>query len=154
VTDLLEDFPRQQRALENAMAQFGDDFNLGQFKIAYESQSDMDAYNRAQSLERAVSRAQNFMADLAMAGSKLAQLKPSRAAPSGEAATAFESLRAGGAISGELCAKLMRAQKARTRIEHLYPGVTAGEIHRAAILVQQASIEYIQRYSNWIVAYL
>jgi hypothetical protein len=47
----LEDLPRQYAALEHAMASFGTDFDLQQFKAAYNTSEDMDAYNRVQGLE-------------------------------------------------------------------------------------------------------
>jgi hypothetical protein len=59
VTEHLEDFPRQYAALENAMAEFGGGFDLREFKAAFESTTDMNAYNRAQAVERALGRVQN-----------------------------------------------------------------------------------------------
>src|ERR1700680_5149394 len=90
----LEDFPRQYSALENAMAVFGEDFDLQAFKEAFNTSEDMDAYNRVQAVERAVSRLQNFVAELAEAGVKLAQLSrgPGKAQASA-AQLAFEALR-------------------------------------------------------------
>ena len=58
------------------MAAFGGDFDLKQFKAAFETSDDLDAYNRVQVVERALGRVQNFVADLAQAGAKLAQLPP------------------------------------------------------------------------------
>src|SRR5258707_12333021 len=70
----LEDLPRQYAALENAMAAFGEDFDLQQFKEAYNTTEDMDAYNRVQAVERAVGRVQNYVGELADAGAKLVGL--------------------------------------------------------------------------------
>ncbi len=68
------------------MAAFGGDFDLRQFKQAFNTIDDIDAYNRVQAVERALGRVQNFVADLALAGVKLAQLsrrvRSSRAAVS------------------------------------------------------------------------
>jgi hypothetical protein len=60
----LADFPRQYAALEHAMAAFGGDFDLRQFKQAFNTAEDIDAYNRVQSVERALGRVQNFVAEL------------------------------------------------------------------------------------------
>ena len=70
----LEDLPRQYAALEHAMASFGEDFDLQQFKAAYNTSEDMDAYNRVQAVERALGRVQNYVGELADAGVKLAGL--------------------------------------------------------------------------------
>jgi hypothetical protein len=59
----LEDLPRQYAALEHAMASFGQDFDLHEFKAAYNTAEDMDAYNRVQAVERALGRVQNMSAN-------------------------------------------------------------------------------------------
>lgn len=101
----LEDFPRQYAALESAMGTFGDDFDLPAFKQAFETGDDMEAYNRVQALERAVGRVQNFVAELAEAGVRLAALPPAAGAdPS--ASRAFEALRDADVIDGRLCRRL------------------------------------------------
>lgn len=74
ITRHLEDFPRQYAALEHAMAAFGGDFDLRQFKRAFNTLDDINAYNRVQAVERALGRVQNFVADLAVGGVKLARL--------------------------------------------------------------------------------
>src|SRR5436305_7084445 len=68
----LEDLPRQYAALEHAMASFGVDFDLQQFKEAYNTSEDMDAYNRVQAVERALGRVQNYVGELAEAAVNLA----------------------------------------------------------------------------------
>jgi hypothetical protein len=110
----LEDFPRQYAALEHAMAAFGGDFDLRQFKQAFDTTEDIDAYNRVQAVERALGRVQNFVADLALAGVKLAQLPPVAEAHTPPSHQAFAALREAGVIDGELCRGLTRAQDART----------------------------------------
>jgi uncharacterized protein YutE (UPF0331/DUF86 family) len=151
----LEDLPRQYSALENAMGAFGDDFDLRAVKDAYNTFDDMDAYNRVQALERAMSRLQNFVAELAVAGVKLAQLPrdPGRARTAAPQ-QAFEGLRDAGVINGALCRRLTRAQSARSRIEHGYVDVPAGDVHRAATLVHGATRDFIGRYRAWIGSHL
>jgi uncharacterized protein YutE (UPF0331/DUF86 family) len=150
IVDHLEDFPRQHAALGTAMAAFGEDFELKRFKLAYETKTDMEAYNRAQAVERALGRVQNYVADLAVTGAKLAGLEP--AAPRGEGAAgrAFATLRDAAVIDGALCRRLIRAQKARVMIEHSYVEVPAGNVHRAAELVRESAREFIGRYRSWI----
>jgi uncharacterized protein YutE (UPF0331/DUF86 family) len=151
----LEDFPRQYSALENAMGVFGEDFALEAFKHAFNTAEDMDAYNRVQAVERALGRLQNFVAELAEAGVKVAELSggPGKAQASA-AQQAFQALREAGVIDGRLCRALTRAQSARSRIEHGYVDVPAGDVHRAASLVHDAARDFIGPYRAWIGTYL
>ncbi|MEK6278147.1 MAG: hypothetical protein AABM29_09060 [Actinomycetota bacterium] len=151
----LEDFPRQYAALETAMAAFGGDFDLQEFKEAFITTEDMEAYNRVQALERATGRVQNFVADLANAGVRLSQLpRPPKGDDGSPAQQAFEALRDAKVIDGELCRRLMRAQKARSMIEHSYVQTPAGDVHRAAQLVQETARDFIGPYRAWIDAHL
>jgi len=153
VIEHLEDFPRQYAALENAMAEFGERFDLKAFKAAFDSSTDMDAYNRAQAVERALGRVQNYGAQLSITGAKLAGLKPART-EEGDAAKAFGALKDAGVISGELCRKIRRAQRARTMIEHSYVKFPAGSVHQAAELVVSSAREFIGPYRDWVEEYL
>lgn len=153
VIEHLEDFPRQYAALQNAMAEFGADFSLPQFKAAFDSTTDMDSYNRAQAVERSLGRVQNYVAQLSITGAKLADLQPPKA-DEGEAAKAFAALNKAGVIGGELCRKLRRAQKARSMIEHSYVKVPAGNVHQAAELIAAGAREFIGPYRAWVEDYL
>ena len=151
----LEDFPRQYRALEAAMASFGEDFDLRAFKEAFNSQEDMEAYNRAQALERAVGRVQNYVAGLAVAGARVAQLPlPPMGDGGSPAQQAFEALRDRKVIDGELCRRLIRAQRARSVIEHSYVKTPAGDVHRAAELVHEAARDFVGVYAPWVAPQL
>ena len=151
----LEDFPRQLAALETAMAAFGDDFDLRPFKTAFDAVEDLEAYNRAQALERAVGRVQNYVADLATAGVRLTELPRGPSGEGGGAAQqAFEALRDAKVIDAALCRRLVRAQKARTLIEHGYVRTPAGDVHRATRLIHTAVGDFIGPYRAWIEPYL
>lgn len=150
----LQDLPRQYAALETSMSAFGGDFDLQRFKEAYDTTEDMEAYNRVQALERAVGRVQNYVADLAIAGTRLAALPLPRIDDGSAAQRAFEALRDASIIDGALCRRLIRAQKARSMIEHSYVQTPAGDVHRAAELVHEAARDFIRRYRGWIEAYL
>lgn len=131
------------------MAEFGEDFELAAFKDAYETRDDMAAYNRVQAVERAIGRVQNYVAELAETGAKLAGLGPP--AKSGSTAErAFEALRDAGVIESNLSKRLIRAQKARTMIEHAYVRTPAGDVHRAVELIHDAARDFIGTYSTWI----
>jgi hypothetical protein len=150
----LEDLPRQYAALEHAMASFGENFDLRQFKEAYNTSEDMDAYNRVQAVERALARVQNYVGELAEAGVKLAAL-PRPADTHGSATqVAFEAMRDAKITTSSLCRRLVQAQNARTRIEHSYVQTPAGDVHRAAILVRDAARDFMGSYRDWIGPYL
>jgi uncharacterized protein YutE (UPF0331/DUF86 family) len=153
VVACLADFPRQYAALEHAMAAFGGDFDLRAFKQAFHN-DDLDAYNRVQAVERALGRVQNFVGDLARAGVKLAQLQSARDANASPSAKAFAALRDAKVIDGRLCARLIRAQEARSMIEHSYIQTSAGKVHQSAKLVRQSARDFIARYRGWIESYL
>jgi uncharacterized protein YutE (UPF0331/DUF86 family) len=151
----LADFPRQYAALEHAMAAFGDDFDLQPFIEAFTTADDMEAYNRVQAVERAVGRVQNYVAELADAGAKLADLpRPPVAEGGSTAQQAFEGLRDAGVLTRRLCNDLTRAQRARSAIEHGYLQTNGGDVHRAVRLVQGAAGDFIGRYRAWIEPYL
>jgi uncharacterized protein YutE (UPF0331/DUF86 family) len=150
----LEDFPRQYAALERAMAAFGGDFDLRQFKEAFDTTEDMDAYNRVQAVERALGRVQNFIAELAQAGVKLAQLPRAPEVRGATAHQAFAAMREAGIIDGELCKRLTRAQDARSMIEHSYTQTSAGRVHKSAQLVHDAARDFIGRYRTWVEPHL
>jgi hypothetical protein len=150
----LEDLPRQYAALEHAMASFGANFDLQQFKAAYNTSDDMDAYNRVQAVERALGRVQNYVGELAEAGVKLAALRRSADTHGSAMQIAFEAMRDGKIITATLCSRLVQAQNARTRIEHSYVQTPAGDVHRAAILVRDTARDFIGSYRDWIEPYL
>jgi uncharacterized protein YutE (UPF0331/DUF86 family) len=154
IVSCLEDFPRQYGALEHAMAIFGTDFDLREFKAAYDSATDMEAYNSVQALERAIGRVQNYVADLAVAGVRLAQLTPQSDSRGSMVHQAFLALRDAKVIDGELCRRLTRAQDARTMIEHGYIEMPAGRVHQSAKLVHDAARDFIGSYRKWIEQYL
>ena len=155
IVEHLKEFPRQYRALESAMSAFSHDFELAEFKAAFNTTQDMEAYNRVQAVERAVGRVQNFVAELAESAVKLADLPRSQLGDDGSRAEqAFEALRDAGVINGSLCRRLVRAQGARRRLEHSYVGINAGDVHAAAILVHETAPDFIRAYRSWIVPFL
>lgn len=155
ILDHLKDLPRQYSALENAMAAFGDDFDPRAFKLAFDTDTDFDAYNRVQAVERAALRVQEYVGALAENGAKLAELPgPASGVGASDVERAFAALRDAHVIDGELSRRLVRAQGARRRIEHSYVRVAAGDVHRAAQLIHDATRDFIAAYQGWIAPYL
>lgn len=103
------------------MEEFGEGFELSGFKRAFERKDGIKAYNRVQAVERAFSRVQNYVVELAERGCRLAQLElPGTHEAS--SARVFDALREAGAIDASLCRNLKRTQRARSDVEHDYPG--------------------------------
>lgn len=151
----LGDFPRQVAALESAMAEFGEDFDLGRFKDAYEAVDDLRIYNRVQSVERAIGRVQNYLADLSVDGVRLAGLPVGdHADGDSKAKPYFDALRAEKIIDADVCRRLEDGQKARSRLEHEYLGVPAGDVHRAAATVSRVATDFIDPFRAWIEPFL
>jgi uncharacterized protein YutE (UPF0331/DUF86 family) len=153
VRELLVDFPRQHAALLHAMDAFGE-FDLTAFKRAFEETRDMEVYNRVQAVEHSVVRVQTYVAELAIAGAKLAALELSKGSDEGVAECAFSALAQASTIDRPLARRLKKAQGARNRIEHGYIDLSAGEVHTAAIEVSEISLVFIGRYSAWIEPFL
>ena len=149
----LEEFDYQLLLLEKAMEQFGENFDLREFKRAFEKQAGISASHQVQAVERSFSRVQNFIAQLAESGSMLAQLKLPKS-HGGDAARAFEALREAKIIEASICNQLKRGQAMRSEIEHEYVQVKAGRVHEAAKLVAAIAPEFISRYKTWIEPYL
>ncbi len=149
----LEDLPLQIEALQSAMEEFGDDLKLTEFKPAFEQKSGIKPYNKVQAVERAFSRVQSYVVELAEYGSRLAELEPAKSHQN-DAARVFDALKAEGVVSAALCNRLKRAQKARPAIEHKYVAVKASRLHEAVKLVLPAAEEFIGPYSAWIAPYL
>lgn len=154
IVDVLAKLPREFGALEYAMSLFGDAFEPKAFKRAFDGTDGPDAYARVQALERGLGRVQNFMTDLAEAGVLLAELPIPDGDHGSRAQRAFAALRSGGVIDGELCAQLAEGQRERSRIEHAYLDVTAGEVHRATRLVHDTAQRFVPRFRRWIEPYL
>lgn len=153
ITALLKDFPEQLLALQSAMEEFGEDFELTAFKIAFERSSGMKAYNNVQAVERAFARIQNYIAQLSLNGAQLAELELPKRHES-EASRAFEALKHAGVIDASLCRQLKRTQQARAAIEHEYVRVSAGRVHLAVEAVAEAAPRFLGAYAAWIEPYL
>jgi uncharacterized protein YutE (UPF0331/DUF86 family) len=149
IVDELANLPREHEALEFAMSEFGTSFDLKALKDALGPNAPIALYSNVQALERAVTRVQNILADLAIAGAKLAGLALSEIS-AGEAERSFEALRSEGVISASLCRRLRKAQRTRNRIEHDYDKVTAGQLHDVAEDVRDLSREFVRPFRDWI----
>jgi uncharacterized protein YutE (UPF0331/DUF86 family) len=63
-------------------------------------------------------------------------------------------LRDASVIDGRLCARLIRAQEARSAVEHVYVQISAGRVHDSAQVVHESARDFLARYRPWIEPYL
>jgi uncharacterized protein YutE (UPF0331/DUF86 family) len=128
---------------------FGSSFDLAALKQALRPNAEIELYSKVQALERAITRVQNILADLAISGAKLGGLTLPEI-KAGEAERSFEALKVDGVITASLCKRLRRAQKTRNRIEHDYDKVTAGQLREVAEEVRDLSREFLRPFRDWI----
>jgi uncharacterized protein YutE (UPF0331/DUF86 family) len=149
IAEGLASLPREHEALEYAMAEFGASFDLKELKRALEPNADVALYHRVQALERAVTRVQNILADLAIAGARLAELRLP-AIGAGVADRSFEALKEEGVITAALSRRLRNAQRMRNLIEHDYGKVSAGDLHKVAQEARGLGTEFTRPFRDWV----
>jgi uncharacterized protein YutE (UPF0331/DUF86 family) len=155
IREHLADFSNQYEALEFVTESFGTDFNLGRFKEAFNSPQARETYRDVHAVERAAGRVQGYLGDLAKDGVRLTGLpREPEGGPGFQATQAFEALREAGLIDGGLCADLVDAQKGRSRIEHEYVRLPAGQVHRTVSLIHAVAPQFMGAYRPWIEPYL
>jgi predicted nucleotidyltransferase len=154
IVEHLEDLQRQLEALRYATHLFGDDFDERRFADAFES-DDPERYMPVQAIERGFGRVQNYIAQLAQDGAKLAGLDV-RSPQDGEprAQPAFEALRDDGALTKDLCRRLVASQRSRSLFEHDYVRVSARDVHAAVTRLLDVAPQFLDRYATWIEPHL
>lgn len=153
IVERLDGFPDEILALESAMEEFGESFELEKFKPAFEKKDGIKAYNRVQAVERAFSRVQNYVVELAERGCRLAELEVPNTHEA-SSARAFDALKEANVLDASLCRNLKRVQKARSDVEHEYPGMRAGRLHAVVELGLPTAREFIRAYRSWIAPHL
>lgn len=146
----LEDFPRQLDALRFGVERL----DLRAFEQAFDS-NDPEVYTAVQAIERGFGRLQNYMADMAAEGTKLAGLARRRnTGREPQTQPDFEALRDAGVITKTLCSRLIAAQKNRSRLEHDYVRVAAADVYAAVVQLLEVAPQFLDRFTAWIEPYL
>lgn len=149
VRDRLNDTARHVDALNAAMAEFGDEFDPVVFRSAFQSR-DPRLLNKVKAVERGSEQLYNYIAELARFGLELSTVIDQSAEPN--ARRDFRKLREIGVISGSQESRLQTLRELRRNLVHEYPGVIAGDVRDAAILVSQEFRPFVDRYTDWIRA--
>jgi uncharacterized protein YutE (UPF0331/DUF86 family) len=143
------DIARHYRALEAAIAAFGEGFPRECFARAAASE-DPAELNRVKATERRLDQLFNYLAELAALGLKLARLRAPGAEPNARAEV--RSLRDIGVLEPALCDQLVRVAGIRNRLVHDYVALSGVEVHEAVRLLHGALPRYIAAYQGWLRA--
>lgn len=147
IRDRVSDVRRHLIALRAAMAQFGDDFDLDAFTIAYDS-DDPTLLNQVNAVERGVDKLYNTIAELTALGLELAGVRPREADLN--ARRDLRDLRRIGVIAPERARRLDRLRELRRLLVHEYATANAGQIHEAARIVADEFAPFYEAYREWI----
>src|SRR6202044_758780 len=132
IGDRISDVRRHLLALRTAMAEFGDDFELDAFRVAYSSEDPVEL-NRVKAVERGVDQLYNYIAELTAFGLELAELRERRAETN--ARRDFEALKRAGVLSGELTRRIQQLRELRRLLVHEYASASAEQVHQSALIL-------------------
>lgn len=147
IRDRLTDVRRHLAALRVAMAQFGEDFELDEFKTAHASE-DPVALNRVKAVERGVDQLYNYVAELAAFGLELAAQRSRD--DDLNARRDIQGLEMLGVVSHVRALRLQRLRELRRLLVHEYATATAEQVHEAALLVSAEFGPFYNDYRRWI----
>lgn len=147
IGDRVSDVRRHLLALRTAMAEFGDDFELDAFRVAYSSEDPVEL-NRVKAVERGVDQLYNYIAELTAFGLELAELRGRR--DETNARRDLDALRNAGVISSELTRRLQRLRELRRMLVHEYATASAEQVHESALIVSGNFAAFYDAYRAWI----
>jgi uncharacterized protein YutE (UPF0331/DUF86 family) len=147
IGDRISDVRRHLLALRTAMAEFGNDFELDTFRVAYSSEDPVEL-NRVKAVERGVDQLYNYIAELTAFGLELAELRGRR--DETNARRDLDALRDAGVISPELTRRLQRLRELRRMLVHEYATATAEQVHESALIVSGNFAAFYDAYRAWI----
>lgn len=149
ILERVRDVRRHLLALRAAMAEFGDDFDLARFEIAFESDDPIEL-NRVKAIERGVDQLYNYIAELAAFGLELATVRPRGADLN--ARRDLDALVRIGVVSPALGARLQRLRELRRLLVHEYASAKAEQVHEAALAISADFAAFYDAYRRWIAA--
>jgi hypothetical protein len=147
VRERVTDVRRHLVALRTAMAEFGEDFDLDAFRVAYAS-DDPGLLNQVKAVERGVDQLYNYIAELAALGLELAELRTRDDALN--ARRDLQALHRIGVIGSQRAQRLERLRELRRLLVYEYATATAEQVHEAARLVAGEFIPFYDAYRTWI----
>ncbi len=147
IRDRVADVRRHVIALRTAMAEFGEDFDLDPFRVAYASE-DPTVLNRVKAVERGVDQLYNYIAELTAFGLELAEVRPRGAELN--ARRDLQALLRIGVVGPQRARRLERLRELRRLLVHEYATATAEQVHEAARIVAAEFVPFYDAYRVWI----
>jgi len=147
VRDRVSDVRRHLVALRAAMAEFGEDFDLDDFKEAYDS-DDPARLNQVKAVERGVDQLYNYIAELTAFGLELAEARGRD--DELNARRDLAALSRLGVVGPERARRLERLRELRRLLVHEYATASAEQVHEAARIVADEFAPFYEAYRRWI----
>ena len=147
VRDRIADVRRHFLALRTGMAEFGDDFEIDEFRAAYES-DDPVRLNQVKAVERGVDQLYNYVAELSSLGLELAEVRARD--DETNARRDLQDMARIGVLGRERARRLDRLRELRRIMVHEYATATAEQVHEAAHLVANEFAAFYDAYREWI----
>jgi uncharacterized protein YutE (UPF0331/DUF86 family) len=147
IRDRIADVRRHLVALRTAMAEFGEDFDLETFRVAYASDDPVEL-NRVKAVERGVDQLYDYVVELTAYGLELAEVRPRDADLN--ARRDLQALPRIGVIGPERAQRLERLRELRRLLVHEYATATADQVHDAARIIAAEFVPFYDAYRAWI----
>ncbi|MDQ3355517.1 MAG: hypothetical protein M3502_02120 [Actinomycetota bacterium] len=147
IRDRVADVRRHLIALRTAMAEFGEDFDLDEFRVAHAS-DDPVVLNQVKAVERGVDQLYNYIAELSAFGLELAEVRPRDAELN--ARRDLQALSRIGVLGAQRAQRLERLRELRRLLVHEYATAQAEQIHESARLVAAELAPFYEAYRAWI----
>lgn len=147
IRERVADVRRHLVALRTAMAEFGEDFDLSAFRVAYAS-DDPVPLNQVKAVERGVDQLYNYIAELSAFGLELAEVRTRDADLN--ARRDLQALLRIGVLGPQRAQRLERLRELRRLLVHEYATATAEQVHEAARLVAAEFVPFYDAYRAWI----
>lgn len=143
----LQRMPGERTALQLAMGDFGEDFDVAAWREAYDSMDPIDM-NRVRQVTAGYAELVNHCTELVRAAVSLAELRPRdrRLDAPGD----YRALARDGGISKERAQELIRLNTVRNHLAHIYIDVDAGEAHAAVLKLLEELPGFVKDFTAWL----
>jgi hypothetical protein len=147
IRDRVSDVNRHLIALRTAMGEFGENFDLDAFSVAYSS-DDPVTLNQVKAVERGVDQLYNYIAELTAFGLELAEVRTR--AEDLNARRDLQALQRIGVLGPQRGRQLEHLRELRRLLVHEYATATAEQVHEAARLIASEFLPFYDAYRSWI----
>lgn len=146
----LGDLPLDRDALKLAMAQFGNDFDLAEFRKAHASR-DAQERNRARLVTSNFQAVADGMVELVREAVTATGLRPANRAL--HVNPDIEAMRADGGLTRSQATELIQLKKLANDLRHIYIVVSADDAHAGALRALKLLPRFTSAYAKWLDEY-